>query len=127
MAGKGGEAVGAADAALVKSGTSTLETALMRRPMVVVYRMAWLSFLLGKLLVRVAHFALVNVLAGRRLVPELLQLQASPQRMADEVERLLQDPAAREAQLRGLDEGRGPLGGPGAARRVAGGVGGGVA
>lgn len=117
--GRAEEAVGAADAALVKSGTSTLETALMRRPMVVVYRMAWLSFLLAKLLVRVAHFALVNVLAGRRLVPELLQLQASPQRMADEVERLLADPAAREAQLRGMDEVRGSLGGPGAARRVA--------
>ncbi|HEU4383322.1 MAG TPA: lipid-A-disaccharide synthase [Anaeromyxobacteraceae bacterium] len=119
VAGHAEEAVGAADAALVKSGTSTLETALMRRPMVVVYRMAWLSYLLAKLLVRVAHFALVNVLAGRRLVPELLQREASPQRMADEVERLLADPAAREAQLRGLDEVRGSLGGPGAARRVA--------
>ena len=117
--GRAEEAVGAADAALVKSGTSTLETALMRRPMVVVYRMAWLSYLLAKLLVRVAHFALVNVLAGRRLVPELLQREASPERMAEEVERLLLDPAAREAQLRGLDEVRGSLGGPGAARRVA--------
>jgi lipid-A-disaccharide synthase len=117
--GRAEEAVGAADAALVKSGTSTLETALMRRPMVVVYKMAWLSYLLAKLLVRVAHFALVNVLAGRRLVPELLQREASPERMAGEVERLLADPAAREAQLRGLDEVRGSLGGPGAARRVA--------
>jgi lipid-A-disaccharide synthase len=119
VSGRSEEAVGAADAALVKSGTSTLETALMRRPMVVVYKMSWLSWLLAKLLVRVADFALVNVLAGRRLVPELLQRQASPERMAEEVERLLSDPAAREAQLRGLDEVRGSLGGPGAARRVA--------
>ena len=119
LAGRAEEAVGAADAALVKSGTSTLETALMRRPMVVVYRMAWLSYLLAKLLVRVAHFALVNVLAGRRLVPELLQREASPERMAEEVERLLGDPVAREAQLQGLDEVRGSLGSPGAARRVA--------
>lgn len=113
------EAMGAADAALVKSGTSTLEAALMRRPMVVVYKMSWLSYLLAKLLVRVAHFALVNVLAGRRLVPELLQREASAERMALEVERLLGDPAARQAQLGGLDEVRGSLGGPGAARRVA--------
>ncbi|HET6921713.1 MAG TPA: lipid-A-disaccharide synthase [Anaeromyxobacteraceae bacterium] len=119
VSGRAEEAVGAADAALVKSGTSTLETALMRRPMVVVYKMSWLTFLLAKLLVRVADFALVNVLAGRRLVPELLQLAASPRRMAAEVERLLSDPAAREAQLGGLDEVRASLGGPGAARRVA--------
>ena len=119
VSGRSEEAVGAADAALVKSGTSTLETALMRRPMVVVYKMSWLSWLLAKLLVRVADFALVNVLAGRRLVPELLQLQASPGRMAQEVERLLSDPAAREAQLGGLDEVRASLGGAGAARRVA--------
>jgi len=119
VAGKADEAVGASDAALVKSGTSTLETALMMRPMVVVYRMSWLSFLLAKLFVRIAHFALVNILAGRRVVPELLQLQASPARMADEVEKLLADPAAREAQRAGLSEVRASLGGPGAARRVA--------
>jgi len=119
VAGKADEAVGASDAALVKSGTSTLETALMMRPMVVVYRMSWLSFLLAKLFVRIAHFALVNILAGRRVVPELLQLQASPARMAEEVEKLLADPAAREAQRAGLSEVRASLGGPGAARRVA--------
>ena len=113
------EAVGASDAALVKSGTSTLETALMLRPMVVVYRLSWLSFLLAKLLVRVAHFALVNVLAGRRVVPELLQGEASPERMAGEVERLLGDGPDRRAQLAGLAEVRASLGEPGAARRVA--------
>lgn len=117
--GKADEAVGASDAALVKSGTSTLETALMMRPMVVVYRMSWLSFLLAKLFVRIASFALVNILAGRRVVPELLQLQASPARMAEEVEKLLADPAAREAQQAGLSEVRASLGRPGAARRVA--------
>lgn len=113
------EVVGASDAALVKSGTSTLETALMLRPMVVVYRLSWLSYLVGRLLVRIAHFALVNILAGRGLVPELLQRDASPERMAAEVERLLGDRAAREEQLRGLREVRDSLGEPGAARRVA--------
>jgi lipid-A-disaccharide synthase len=113
------EVVGASDAALVKSGTSTLETALMLRPMVVVYRLSWLSYLVGRLLVRIAHFALVNILAGRGLVPELLQRDANPERMAAEVERLLGDRAAREEQLRGLREVRDSLGEPGAARRVA--------
>jgi lipid-A-disaccharide synthase len=113
------EAVGASDAALVKSGTSTLETALMLRPMVVVYRLSWLSYLVGRLLVKLAHFALVNILAGRRVVPELLQRQASPERMAGEIERLLQDGPERRAQLEGLAEVRASLGEPGAARRVA--------
>jgi lipid-A-disaccharide synthase len=113
------EVVGASDAALVKSGTSTLEAALMLRPMVVVYRLSWLSYLVGRLLVRIAHFALVNILAGRGIVPELLQRQASPERMASEIERLLGDRAARDAQLQGLREVRASLGEPGAARRVA--------
>jgi len=117
--GRAEEAVGASDAALVKSGTSTLETALMLRPMVVVYKLSWLSYLVGRLLVRIAHFALVNILAGRGLVPELLQGQASPARMAAEVERLLADRTVREAQLAGLREVRASLGEPGAPRRVA--------
>jgi lipid-A-disaccharide synthase len=113
------EAVGASDAALVKSGTSTLESALMLRPMVVVYRLAWLTYLVGRLLVKLAHFSLVNILAGRALVPELLQGEASGERMAAEVEKLLSDRGAREAQLAGLRELRASLGEPGAPRRVA--------
>lgn len=113
------EAVGAADAALVKSGTSVLETALMLRPMVVVYRLSWLTYLVGRLFVRLAHFALVNLLAGRTLVPELLQRQATPERMAQELLPLLDDGAARAAQLDGLAEVRSSLGAPGAPRRVA--------
>jgi lipid-A-disaccharide synthase len=113
------EVVGASDAALVKSGTSTLEAGLMLRPMVVVYRLSWLTYVVAKLLVRVAHIALVNILAGRRLVPELMQGEATPARMAGEVERLLGDAGAREAQLAGLREVRASLGEPGAPRRVA--------
>jgi lipid-A-disaccharide synthase len=117
--GRAEEVVGASDAALVKSGTSTLEAALMLRPMVVVYRLSWLSWVVGRLLVKVAHVALVNLLAGRRLVPELLQGDARGERMANEIDRLLDDPAARDAQLAGLREVRASLGAPGAPRRVA--------
>jgi lipid-A-disaccharide synthase len=112
-------ALGAADAALVKSGTSVLESAIMLRPMVVVYRFSWLTYLVGRLFVRLAHFALVNLLAGRAVVPELLQGQATPKRMAAEIERLLGAGAAREEQIRGLEEVRASLGSPGAPRRVA--------
>jgi lipid-A-disaccharide synthase len=113
------EVVGASDAALVKSGTSTLEAALMLRPMVVVYKLSWLSYLVGRLLVRIAHFALVNILAGRGVVPELLQREANPERMAAEIERLLGDEAVRDVQLAGLKEVRASLGEPGAPLRVA--------
>jgi lipid-A-disaccharide synthase len=112
-------AVGASDAALVKSGTSVLEAALMIRPLVAVYRLSWISYWVARLLVRLTHFTLVNLLAGRTVVPELLQAQASPERMAEELERLLADPGAREAQLAGLREVRRSLGEPGAPRRVA--------
>lgn len=111
--------VGSSDAAIVKSGTSVLEAGLMLRPMVVVYRLSWLTYLLGRPLMKIAHFALVNLLAGRTLVPELLQRQASPERMAAEIERLLPEGPDRTGQLRGLAEVRAALGEPGAPGRVA--------
>ncbi len=118
--GRADDVVGASDAALVKSGTVVLEAALMSRPMVVVYRVAWLTYWVGRMLVRgVKHFAIVNLLAGRTVVPELLQAEATPERMAAEIERLLTDAGARRAQLDALDEVRRSLGEPGAARRVA--------
>jgi lipid-A-disaccharide synthase len=111
--------VGASDAALVKSGTSVLEAALMLRPLVVVYKLSWLTYLVARLLVRLTSFGLVNLLAGRTVVPELLQRQASPERMAQELEKLLTDREARERQLAGLREVRASLGEPGAPQRVA--------
>jgi lipid-A-disaccharide synthase len=117
--GRTAEVVGASDGAIVKSGTSTLEAALMLRPMIVVYRVSWLTYVVGRLLVRIAWFSLVNLLAGREVVPELLQTEASAARMAAELEALLVDGPAREAQLAGLREVRGSLGEPGAPLRVA--------
>jgi lipid-A-disaccharide synthase len=113
------EAVGASDGALVKSGTSTLEAGLMLRPMVVAYRLAWLSYLVGRLLVKLTHFSLVNLLAGREVVPELLQGEVTGQRLAEALERVLAEGPARQAQLAGLREVRATLGEPGAPERVA--------
>lgn len=117
--GRTAEVVGASDGALVKSGTSTLEAALMLRPMVVVYRVSWLTYVVGRMLVKIDFFSLVNLLAGREVVPELLQREASAQRMAAELEALLGDGPAREKQLAGLREVRATLGEPGAPLRVA--------
>jgi lipid-A-disaccharide synthase len=117
--GRTAEAVGASDAALVKSGTSTLEAGLMHRPMVVAYRLSWLSYLVARLLVRLTHFSLVNLLVGREVVPELLQGDVTGEKMAAALERVLAEGPARQAQLDGLAEVRATLGEPGAPERVA--------
>jgi lipid-A-disaccharide synthase len=113
------DAVGASDASLVKSGTSTLEAGLMHRPMVVTYRISWLSYFIGKLLVKLKHFSLVNLLVGREVVPELIQGNATGEKLAAALERVLADGPARDAQLAGLLEVRATLGEPGAPERVA--------
>jgi lipid-A-disaccharide synthase len=112
------EAVGAADASIVKSGTAVLEAGLMRRPFVVVYRVSLVSYWIGRLVLKVAHIALVNLLAGRRLVPELLQGDFTPRRLKAELDRLWEG-KDRAALLAGLDEVRAKLGPPGAAERAA--------
>jgi lipid-A-disaccharide synthase len=117
--GRAAEVVGAADVAVVASGTATLETALMLRPMVVVYRMSALSWAVGRLLVKVAFVSLVNLLSGRRLVPELLQGALRPQAVAEEVRRLWTPGAAREAQLEGFRSLRAQLGSGPTASHVA--------
>jgi lipid-A-disaccharide synthase len=117
--GRAPEAVGASDAAIVASGTATLEAGLMQRPLVVVYRVSLLTYLIGRLLLKVAHVSLVNLLAGRRLVPELLQGEMTPERIAQEVRRVWEPGPAREEVLRGLAEVRGKLGEAGAAARAA--------
>ncbi|MFZ5471127.1 MAG: lipid-A-disaccharide synthase [Myxococcota bacterium] len=118
VAARAPEVVGASDVALVASGTAVLEAGLMQRPMVVVYRVSALTYLVGRLLLRVAYVALVNLLAGRRLVPELLQGAMTPEAIAREANRLWEG-AAREEVLTGLAEVRQKLGPTGAAARAA--------
>lgn len=107
-----------ADAALVCSGTATLETALLGTPFAILYRLNPLTLALARRVVKVPHFGLANVVAGRRLVPELLQGEVAPERLAQELLRLL-DPC-ENARLRSeLHTVRDRLGAPGAAERVA--------
>ena len=110
----------AADAALSKSGTSTLEAAVAGCPLVVAYRTGALNYAIARRVVRIPHIGLVNLVAGRRIAPEFIQHDLEPKRVADALEPLLlQGSAEREAMLAGLAEVRSRLGEPGAAARVA--------
>jgi lipid-A-disaccharide synthase len=112
-------ALAAADAAIVSSGTATIEAALLNVPMVVIYRVTPLTALLAKPLVRTPFFSMVNLIAEKRAVPELIQNDFTPARVAAEVLSLLNDHTAREALRRDLTEVRQRLGPPGAVDRAA--------
>lgn len=108
-----------ARAAMVKSGTSTLEAALMGCPMIVTYRTAALTYEIGRRLVRVPHLGMVNLIAGRELCREFIQDAAQPGPMADALLPLVGETAARAAMLAGLADVRARLGEGGAAERAA--------
>lgn len=92
------DAFAAARVALTKSGTSTLELALAGVPMVVTYRVNPITAAIVRRVVKVSHAAMVNLLAGREVVPELIQEHCTPQRLAAEVSRLIEDDDAADAQ-----------------------------
>jgi lipid-A-disaccharide synthase len=110
----------AADAALCKSGTTTLEAAIADCPLVVAYRTGRVSFALAKRAVKIPHIGLVNVVAGREVAREFIQDDIVPERIAEAMVGLL-DPGSLQRQevLAGLAEVRSKLGSPGAADRVA--------
>ena len=110
----------AADAAIVSSGTATVEAALLDAPMVVIYRVSTLTATLVGHLVHTPFFAMVNLIAERKVVQELVQDRFTPERVAAETLRLLEDANAREGMRRGLAEVRRKLGPPGAIERAAG-------
>jgi lipid-A-disaccharide synthase len=113
------DALGAADVSIVSSGTATVEAALMNAPMIVVYRLAPLTAGIARLLVRTPMFAMVNLIAGKLVVPELVQKDFTPARLASEAIRLLNSPNARAEMREGLAEVREKLGPPGAVERAA--------
>lgn len=111
----------AADAALCKSGTTTLEAAIAGCPLVVAYRTSRLSYALARKLVRIENIGLVNVVGSRTIAPEFVQDELVPVKVADSLDRLLDAQSPERARaVEGLAEVRGKLGDAGAARKVAG-------
>ncbi len=113
------DAVAACDAAVVASGTASLETALLGVPMVIVYRMNPLTHLLARAVSEVPHIGMPNLIAGERVVPELVQGDCTPERIATELRRILTDPALADRIRMGLSTVRARLGRPGAIPRAA--------
>jgi lipid-A-disaccharide synthase len=107
------------DAALVASGTATLETALSGTPMIILYRMSPVSFLIGRRLVRTESIGLANIVAGRKVAPELLQNDATPEKIRDAALPLFRDPVLRESIRREWALVCGKLGPAGASERAA--------
>ncbi len=93
-----------ARAAWVASGTATVDAALMRCPMVVVYKTAWATYLIGRALVKLQWLGMVNIIAGRSLCPERIQHQATPASLSSAIVPLLNDGETRESTLKGLDD-----------------------
>jgi lipid-A-disaccharide synthase len=108
-----------ADVALVTSGTATLETAYYRTPMVIVYKTSILTYLIGRSLIRIRNIGLVNILAGEKIVPELLQGRANVPLLAREAALLLQDEKRRKEISGRLGIVRDMLGAPGASAKAA--------
>lgn len=108
-----------ADLTIVASGTATLEAALREKPMIVVYRVSSFSWQLGKFLVDVPFYSMVNLLAGKRVVPELIQNDLTGHSLAAQAESLLDHPEAREEMVQGLRAIRPRLGTGGAIGRAA--------
>jgi len=109
----------ALDLAIVASGTATLETGLLGTPMVIIYKVAQLSWLIGKAIVKIPYIGLVNIVAGDMVVPELLQDQCTPQNIADRSLQILRDPRESERVKYQLAKVREKMGEKGTSRRVA--------
>jgi lipid-A-disaccharide synthase len=113
------EVISAADLALVASGTATLETALLGVPMVIVYKISLISYCIGRVFVSVKNIGLVNIIAGKTIVPELLQGDANGKRIAAEALSILKSEEKMNATIKELSDIRAKLGEPGAAIRTA--------
>ncbi len=107
------------DIAIVTSGTATLETALYQTPMLIVYKTSWLTYILGRFLIKIKNIGLVNIVAGKIIVPELIQHKAKAETIAAEAKKYLTDPTLAAKTRRDLKLVYEKLGTPGAAKRVA--------
>ncbi|MDR1607527.1 MAG: lipid-A-disaccharide synthase [Deltaproteobacteria bacterium] len=108
----------AADAALLASGTSTVEGTILGTPMVVAYKTSWLTYFLAKRLVKVSHISIANLLVGRQILPELIQDRATPLLMAEALRPLLTKGPVRDQALTDLKTAKNALGQSGASEKV---------
>jgi lipid-A-disaccharide synthase len=117
--GRSVDAAEASDFSLVTSGTATLETALLEKPFFILYKAGFITYQLAKRLIQIPHIGLVNVVAGKTIVPEFLQIEARPDTIAHEALFLLREPEARDRMVEELKKIKAKLGKPGASRRAA--------
>jgi lipid-A-disaccharide synthase len=113
------DVLAAADVVVTASGTATAQTALHERPMVVIYKLSPLTYAIGKPLVRVDTYAMANLIAGDRIVPELIQNGCTPEAIAAETASFLRDRDRWTRTHARLAETRAKLGVPGSTERVA--------
>lgn len=113
------EAINASDLCVVASGTATFETALLQKPMVVVYKTSLITYLLAKWLVKIPYIAMANVVAGKMIVPECIQFDANGERIAQELKAIFTDEVKIIAIKSELEKVRNSLGEPGASMRAA--------
>jgi lipid-A-disaccharide synthase len=117
--GKTYDCLNSADFCLVCSGTATLETAIMQKPFLVVYKMGLLNYLLYRPQVKVPYIGMVNIVAKRKIIPEFIQFRASPDKIADEALKILNNPQELEQMKNNLAQVKSSLGENGAASRAA--------
>ena len=113
------EVMAMSDLLFVASGTATLQAAVIGTPMIIVYRAAWPTYWAARLLIRIRCIGLVNIVAGRLIVPELIQREVTPERLTKEAAHLLQDRDASGRMRDALRVVKASLGTPGASRRAA--------
>ncbi len=113
------ETLEACDMAIVASGTATLETAVMEKPMVIIYKVSLLTYLIGRMLIRVPFIGLANLVAGKKIVPELIQNDANPEKIAAETTAILKDRHRLEEIKIELASVKKALGEKGASKKVA--------
>jgi lipid-A-disaccharide synthase len=117
--GRADDVLAASDVVLTASGTATVQTALHERPMVIVYRLSKLTYAVGRPFVKIDTFGMVNLVAERKIAPELIQDDFTPESAAREIVTLLTDESARARMVEGIRDVKRKLGGPGASRRAA--------
>ena len=113
------DVISISDIVMVASGTATLETALLETPMVIIYKVSTLSYYIGKMLINVNNIGLVNIIAGKTIVPEFIQDEATAANMAEKISDILANSSKMDKIKQELSRVRGNLGSPGAAARTA--------